>query len=415
MANLGYKLTLTSEASNSGPYYVVTYSTGSTWMPVVSGSPAYLPDTGSTAIIVIPSASYSVLAFNLNNGTGCELCDNDVVYVITGSFFTCCTPTLNSISVASYYSESVLNPSSSATMSANYTVTSGTYCYTCSYVVLERSIDSGSSWNTLATGSCESSVLYWPQQYSGGIDASYRIKTICGAVSSSASSTSSYDYPKACCEPTLGDITPSGSLTSSVFVNYTSSVSTTVCNSCSFVYAQSSSDGTNWSPAVTSSCISSSVVMGAPQYSGSTYYYRLYQDCSSGYSNYSATGSFTQTSGSTPPPAATASLNWFYTLSGGATGTMDIYVSGSAAVSRNYNSSGTTAVNVGDIIYVEVDCSACAYPNAKANAYTIGIINDAACGDYATSLSSYSYTVQPGDAGTTITLNVYSACDVGCL
>ena len=41
MAYSEYKLTLQSKGFNSGPYYVVTYSTGSaTYFPVVSGSPA---------------------------------------------------------------------------------------------------------------------------------------------------------------------------------------------------------------------------------------------------------------------------------------------------------------------------------------------------------------------------------------
>lgn len=88
MANLQYQLTLTSEGVSSGPYYVVTYSTGSgTYFPVINGSPAYLPNVGSTALVVIASGSYANLLFKLNNGTGggCDLCDNDVIYVVTGS------------------------------------------------------------------------------------------------------------------------------------------------------------------------------------------------------------------------------------------------------------------------------------------------------------------------------------------
>jgi hypothetical protein len=84
MANSQYLITLQSEGANSGPYYVVTYSTGSTYVPVISGSPAYLPNVGSTAFVIIPSASYTTLRFNLNNGIGgdCELCNNDVVYTV---------------------------------------------------------------------------------------------------------------------------------------------------------------------------------------------------------------------------------------------------------------------------------------------------------------------------------------------
>jgi hypothetical protein len=88
MANLQYQLTLTSEGVSSGPYYVVTYSTGSgTYFPVINGSPAYLPNVGSTALVVIASGSYTNLLFKLNNGIGggCDLCDNDVIFVVTGS------------------------------------------------------------------------------------------------------------------------------------------------------------------------------------------------------------------------------------------------------------------------------------------------------------------------------------------
>jgi hypothetical protein len=87
MANIQYQLTLQSEGVSSGPYYVVTYSTGSaTYFPVINGSPAYLPDVGSTALVVITSGSYANLSFKLTNGTGgCELCNNDVIFVVTGS------------------------------------------------------------------------------------------------------------------------------------------------------------------------------------------------------------------------------------------------------------------------------------------------------------------------------------------
>jgi hypothetical protein len=87
MPNIQYQLTLQSEGVSSGPNYVVTYSTGSaTYFPVINGSPAYLPNIGSTALVAITSGSYANLSFKLTNGTGgCELCSNDVVYVVTGS------------------------------------------------------------------------------------------------------------------------------------------------------------------------------------------------------------------------------------------------------------------------------------------------------------------------------------------
>ena len=98
MPNLQYKLTLTSEALNSGPYYNVTFASSSSpliYFPVLVGSPAYLPNVSSSVAVQIPSQSYSFLQFNLNNGVGsCELCDNNVTFLVTGS-----APTLNSGSV----------------------------------------------------------------------------------------------------------------------------------------------------------------------------------------------------------------------------------------------------------------------------------------------------------------------------
>jgi hypothetical protein len=87
MPNLSYRLTLQSEQLNSGPYYNVTYTTNSVYNPVLTGTPAYLPEVGDSVVVTIPSQSFSYLAFNLNNGIGssCELCNNDVIFVITGS------------------------------------------------------------------------------------------------------------------------------------------------------------------------------------------------------------------------------------------------------------------------------------------------------------------------------------------
>jgi hypothetical protein len=54
-------------------------------MPVVDGSPAYLPNVGSTAVMTVPSASF--IQFKLANGTGaaCEICDTTFTYIATGS------------------------------------------------------------------------------------------------------------------------------------------------------------------------------------------------------------------------------------------------------------------------------------------------------------------------------------------
>jgi len=87
MPNLGYQLTLASSGigygGSSGPYYTVEYSTGSigiqtlVYSLVISGSPAYLPGVGSTANVIIPSASFDDLTFKL---TSLGSCTNEVIY-----------------------------------------------------------------------------------------------------------------------------------------------------------------------------------------------------------------------------------------------------------------------------------------------------------------------------------------------
>jgi len=85
---VNFSITLNSAGGSSGPYYVVTYSTGSIFMPVLSGSPAYLPTVGSFATVTVPSevTGSTYLAFNLNNnftGDPCSVCDTDVILIYT--------------------------------------------------------------------------------------------------------------------------------------------------------------------------------------------------------------------------------------------------------------------------------------------------------------------------------------------
>lgn len=77
MANYAYLITLVSESFNSGPYYNVYYTTGSNYITAISGSPAYLPNIGNTAVVIIPTGSTG-LRLNNKIGGDCELCDNNV-------------------------------------------------------------------------------------------------------------------------------------------------------------------------------------------------------------------------------------------------------------------------------------------------------------------------------------------------
>jgi len=159
MPNLQYQITLTSEAANSGPYYNVTYTTASVYNAVITGSPAYLPNVGNSAIVEIPSQSFSYLAFNLNNGIGgCELCDNDVLFVVTGS---APAPAPTTFAYVSWSLSEELSPtvnadllitSSGVELLSQFTAASSSFNVTSSATVFFQGYNSGSqSWPTSST------------------------------------------------------------------------------------------------------------------------------------------------------------------------------------------------------------------------------------------------------------------------
>jgi len=289
MPNLSYKLILQSEGANSGPYYNVTYTTASVYNPVLSGTPAYLPNVGDSVVVAIPSASFSYLAFNLNNGIGggCELCDNDVIFVITGSAPTpptssCCTPTLNSVTLSGSFAN------------VAFTLPTGS-CLSCSVVTIQTSAN-GTIWDTSYTAGCTSPrSITAPTASCNSSTTFYRLYQTCsGSVTSSFSNTGSLFVSASgatCCVPTITSIAPSGSLTSSLFINY-ATTSGSCCLTCSFITLTTSSDGTNFGGAVTASCTGSQFIVTAPL-CDETGYYRLQQTCSGSVtSSFSATSSF---------------------------------------------------------------------------------------------------------------------------
>lgn len=111
----------------------------------------------------------------------------------------------------------------------------------------------------------------------------------------------------------------------------------------------------------------------------------------------------------------TATLSWTFTETNASVGSMKIYVNGIVIENRVADSSGTWDVSLGDTIYVEVTSSGCSGGNGKANAYCVGIIEDAACENGSASLVSTTYTVLSGDLGNTLDLDIISRCDTGCV
>ena len=133
-------------------------------------------------------------------------------------------------------------------------------------------------------------------------------------------------------------------------------------------------------------------------------------------SAYGITGSI-EFNDSGSAPASGSTLSWTYSVLGGPTSNaMDIRVNSSTEISRTSTSSGTYTVYLGDTIDVIISLSGCSGGSNVANAYTDGIIMDAACtGATSATLNSTTYTVVSGDIGNTISLDCYAQCDGGCL
>ena len=159
MPNSSYILTLLTENANSGPYYNVTFTTASVFNPVLIGTPAYLPNVGDSVFVTIPSGSISYLAFNLNNGIGsCELCDNDVLLVITGSAPAPAPTTFAFISwslseeLSPTVNADLLITSSAVELLSQFTAASSSFNVTSSATVFFQGYNSGSqSWPTSST------------------------------------------------------------------------------------------------------------------------------------------------------------------------------------------------------------------------------------------------------------------------
>jgi hypothetical protein len=182
---------------------------------------------------------------------------------------------------------------------------------------------------------------------------------------------------------------------------------------------------TVWGPYTTASATLSILDNGTPVTSSTQYIYSGSGDTvitfpttfTAGH-NITISGSTLPVTGSTPPATGSADLDWSYSETGGANGTMDLYINGFAVESRSSTASGTETVYVGDTIYVELQIvTACGSPDTYANIEVNGnILTDQDCANNAgVSLTTSTYTVVSGDIGSTLTLNTFASCDGGCL
>jgi hypothetical protein len=213
-------------------------------------------------------------------------------------------------------------------------------------------------------------------------------------------SASNQPYTTAsCCTPTITSASISGGDISIFFTTASG------CSGCTATTVEKSSDGSTWFGSNTAGCTSPRVI-AAPT---SSLYYRINQNCGAETSSFSNSYYFVSASG-------TATLAWSYSETGGAVGTMDLYVNGSIIETRTNTSNGTYTVNVGDTINVELNMNQCTGGDNHSNVYCTGIISDADCTLNGTAAIFTSvYTVVSGDIGTTLNLDCFASCDGGCL
>jgi len=174
-----YRLTLTSEGANSGPYYVVTYTTASIYGPVQAGSPVFLPNVGDSANVTIVEDSASYLAFKLTNNTsGCEYCNNNVIITITGSApvvptaSLCCAPTITNVAVTA--------------SSADIYFTTQSGCADCVAITAQTS-SNGVDWGNNTTSGCTSPItVSTTTGYPTGSYVDFRLQMTCSGSTSSS-------------------------------------------------------------------------------------------------------------------------------------------------------------------------------------------------------------------------------------
>ena len=145
-----------------------------------------------------------------------------------------------------------------------------------------------------------------------------------------------------------------------------------------------------------------------------------YNTCGQACGATTTTTTSTTTTSTTTTTAAPRELHWTFTVMGGATGQMKIWINGTDVETRSTNSNGVWSLSVGDTIYFELNASGCTGGNNKANTYTLvpgvpsyAILGDATCANNSSSLTTGTYTVQSSDG--IIYVDAFSRCDGGCV
>ena len=136
--------------------------------------------------------------------------------------------------------------------------------------------------------------------------------------------------------------------------------------------------------------------------------------------NASNQGPCATTTTTTTTVAPSATLQWDFSETGGADGTMYLYVNGSVVETRTSTSNGLYTVYEGDTINVEVTCDTCGSPNVCSTAESqsnksILVASDTQNNSIASIFTSV-YTVVSGDiGGNNINISTFAICNSTCL
>jgi hypothetical protein len=156
---------------------------------------------------------------------------------------------------------------------------------------------------------------------------------------------------------------------------------------------------------------------GNGYYSNGTNYWNTGAGAGNLQNQTSCSGTTTTTTTTTAAPSAT--LQWDFTESGGANGSMDLFVNASVIESRVNTSNGTYTVYVGDTINVQVTCDTCGSPDvcSTAESQSNKSILDASetVNSGPASIFTSVYTVVSGDIGNNINLSTFAICNTTCL
>ena len=334
--------------------------------------PVPTPPTGSTA--------YATASIHLEEYNASPYAFIDANLIVSGTAYYFSGDFTQSISGGTFANVVMEGKDGGSTVWGGYTTASATL----------TTLDNG----TLITSSTQ-------YIYSGSGDITIIFPTTFTAGHNITISGSTAVIPTgSCCTPTITSASISGGDISIFFTTGSG------CSGCTATTIERSLDGSTWTGSNTGGCNSPRVIT-APT---SSMYYRMYENCSSLTSSFSNSYYFASGSG------GTATLAWSFSETGGAVGTMDLYVNGSIVVSRSFTSSGTYTVNVGDTINVEVNCNTCGSPDTYSNAYCTGIIDDASCvNNGIANIFTSVYTVVSGDIGTTLNLDNFAGCGGACL